>query len=84
MMRTCLIVFASLGVFWFPWPLAAALIMVIGFLFPPAALVLGASVDLMFHPLTHGAVPYGLVVGVCACVLGYLVRRYVGSRIMSA
>lgn len=84
MFRAAIVTIAALGLFWFPWPLSLLLIVVAGIVLPASALVLGVSVDLLFHPLTMGVMPYGIIVGIGMFGLGTVLRRFFASRIMGA
>lgn len=82
--RVAIVILAALGVLWFPWPLTLVLIIASGMVFPLSALVLGLTVDMLYHPFSFTVVPYGVLVGVAAYVGGTFVRRFVASRIMDA
>ena len=82
--RAAIVTLAALGLFWFPWPLALILIVVAGVVMPIAALVLGVTADLLFHPFAPGVMPYGIIIGIVMFALGSVLRRFFASRIMGA
>lgn len=83
-LRAAVITIAAVGLFWFPWPLTLALIVLSGLFLPVSALVLGLATDVLYHPFSLGVMPYGVIVGIVAFALGTVLRTFFASRIMSA
>jgi hypothetical protein len=71
---------ALMGVVAFPWLFTRALMVGIALGYPPAAIFIGAVVDLVYYP-GYG-VPMGLAWGVGIAAVAYGVRSFVRGRML--
>jgi hypothetical protein len=76
-----LTVLAALAPFFFSWPYALALGFFAACFFPPAILIVGAFLDLLYFN-GHG-IPHFTLVGLVGSVIFTFVQQFLKARIMS-
>ena len=83
MIRAVVISAAFLAVLPFPWPLALVLAAVAAFFSPLSALALGLFADTLYY--APGAYPFPLasLVGALLALLGFFVRKFAATSIIS-
>lgn len=82
MMRIPLIILSVLAPFWFPWPIAIALILITAFLHEPfLALFMGILIDLVYFMPDLG-IPYASILGVVGFGVALVVHRFMKTRII--
>lgn len=82
MLRILAIVVAFTSPLLFPAPLTFLLIVVASVILPPVGILAGIFTDLLYGTEALG-VPYVTLIGLICSVMGYLVRRFIETRIMT-
>ncbi len=87
-LNTLFIVLAFLAPFFFPWPAALALGILASLFFPPAVILTGALIDILYFNgiagiFRHGSFPYFTIIGIVIAFVAYFVQQFVKTRIMS-
>lgn len=72
---------ASLAPFFFPLPFALLSAVIAALVVPPAAILTGALLDLLYY--SHSGFPYFTIVGVIIAAIAFFVREFFKARIMS-
>ncbi|MDR3548506.1 MAG: hypothetical protein P4M11_09630 [Candidatus Pacebacteria bacterium] len=72
---------ASLAPFYFPWPYALAIGVISAFVIPPAAIITGGLLDVLYYG--GSGLPYFTIIGLIIAVIAYAVQQFVKTRIMS-
>jgi len=82
MIRILSIIFAALSLFWFPWPLTIALIILAAAYEPIAATGLGILADVLYFAHGSYAFPYMTLIGLIITIAAIFVRKFVEARII--
>lgn len=82
MIRYIVPVFSLLGLFFFPWPVSAGLLVVSALFVPVSGLALGILADLLYFSSGAALFPWCSLYGVAVFLFALLVHRFVKTRIM--
>lgn len=82
MLRIVLLGAAFASTFFYPYPLTLALSFAASIVFPPSGLFVGMFSDFLYY--TAPELPLATLIGAGVSLLGYVVRRFVKARIMTA
>jgi len=80
--KVAIILLACASPFLFPYAITAMLAFAAALIFPPLALLLGMTIDLLYEPSAYW--PLASIVGVIICLTAVFVRSFVKARIMYA
>jgi hypothetical protein len=82
---TFVVLLAVLAPFFFPWPIAFALGIFSAFFVPPASIINGGLIDMLYFSAQHGLhiFPYFTILGVIVAIIGVFVQQFLKTRIMS-
>ena len=81
-MRSMSIILALIALFIFPWQVAVIAVLGAAFLTPLAGLALGIVADLVYYVPGAAFMPYFTLFGLGATGIGFLVQRFVKTRII--
>lgn len=65
----------------FPAPFFMVLVAVASLFFPPAGILYGILADALYYAHNAASVPHGIVYGTAASVGGFLISRFLSTRI---
>lgn len=65
----------------FPAPFFVALVAIASLLFPPAGILYGILADALYYAPGAASIPHGIVYGTAASVGGFLVSRFLSTRV---
>jgi hypothetical protein len=72
---------ASLAPFFFPWPFALAVGVFCSLIVPPAAIITGGLLDVLYYG--GSGLPYFTILGIFIAVIAFFVQQLIKTRIMS-
>lgn len=83
MMRYSILLATFLSLVWLPWPITVALMVASSISLPISGIVFGVLFDLVYAPIGAVGLPLGVLWGAGASLTGYLILRFIRTRIMS-
>lgn len=84
MIRPILLIATALSLFWMPWTITIACMVLTSIFMPISGIVFGLLLDIFYAPFGVSTLPYGLMWGSAASLTGFIVERFVRTRIMDA
>jgi hypothetical protein len=72
---------ASLAPFFFPWQFALAVGIIASLIVPPAAVITGGLLDILYYDGT--GFPYFTIIGIIVAIIAFFVQQFIKTRIMS-
>lgn len=81
-MRVMSIILALIALFIFPWQVALIAVFGASLLTPLSGIALGIIADLVYYVPGAAFLPYFSLFGLAATVIGFLVQRFVKTRII--
>ncbi len=84
MIRPLLLVATLISLTWMPWPVTVVCMILSSIFMPLSGIVFGVIADLFYAPYGSTFLPYGLLWGVAASGVGFIVERFIRTRIMGA
>lgn len=83
MMRYVVLLATFLSLVWFPWPITVVLMVVSSIFVPLSGIVFGVLFDMVYAPVGAVSMPLGVLWGSAASLAGYIISRFIRTRIMS-
>jgi hypothetical protein len=84
MIRPVLLLATFLSLVWMPWPVTIVFMVLTSIFIPISGIVFGLLLDIFYAPLGVSSLPYGLMWGSLATAIGFMVERFLRTRIMGA
>lgn len=83
MLRLTALILAIIGIFAFPWPLAAAFVVIASLFVPPVALIAGVLFDTLYYVPGAYMVPLYTILGLIAFIICEAVHGFAKARIIT-
>ena len=72
---------AALAPFYFPWQAALLISIICALVIPPAAIITGALLDMLYYNGT--GLPFFSIIGIFIAIIAFFVQQFIKTRIMS-